>query len=82
MEMPTGPAQVTAPTADRRPPDRATDREQLSEFKHFLTQTVATTVAHARRRELHLRIMDALADTAQVEVLARHAVLGEAWEPP
>ncbi len=60
-----------------------TDREQLAyEFKHSLTQTVAyDSLLHARRRELHLRIMDALAGTAQVEVLARHAVLGEAWEP-
>jgi class 3 adenylate cyclase/tetratricopeptide (TPR) repeat protein len=59
-----------------------TDRAQLAyEFKHSLTQTVAyDSLLHARRRELHLRIMDALADTAQVEVLARHAVLGEAWE--
>ncbi len=59
-----------------------TDREQLAyEFKHALTQTVAyDSLLHARRRELHLRIMDALADSGQDEVLARHAVLGEAWE--
>jgi class 3 adenylate cyclase/tetratricopeptide (TPR) repeat protein len=60
-----------------------TDHDRLAyEFKHSLTQTVAyESLLHARRRALHLRIMDALADTAQVEVLARHAVLGEAWEP-
>ena len=59
-----------------------TDREQLAyEFKHSLTQTVAyESLLHTRRKELHLRIMDALADTGQDEVLARHAVLGEAWE--
>jgi len=58
------------------------DREQLAyEFKHSLTQTVAyETLLRERRRELHLRIMHALGDGAPVEVLARHAVLGEAWE--
>ena len=58
------------------------DREQLAyEFKHSLTQTVAyETLLRERRRELHLRIMHALGDGASVEVLARHAVLGEAWE--
>ncbi len=57
------------------------DREQLAyEFKHSLTQTVAyETLLHERRRELHLRIMGALGESAPVEVLARHAVLGEAW---
>jgi class 3 adenylate cyclase/tetratricopeptide (TPR) repeat protein len=59
-----------------------TDREQLAyEFKHSLTQTVAyDSLLHTRRRELHLHIMKALADSGQAEVLARHAVLGEAWE--
>jgi len=57
-------------------------REQLAyEFKHSLTQTVAyETLLHERRRELHLRIMHALGESAPAEVLARHAVLGEAWE--
>jgi class 3 adenylate cyclase/tetratricopeptide (TPR) repeat protein len=57
------------------------DREQLAyEFKHSLTQTVAyETLLHERRRELHLRIMQALDAEAPAEVLARHAVLGEAW---
>ncbi len=59
-----------------------TEREQLAyEFKHSLTQTVAyDSLLHTRRRELHRRIMDALAPAGQVDVLARHAVLGEAWE--
>ncbi len=59
-----------------------TEREQLAyEFKHSLTQTVAyDSLLHTRRRELHRRIMDALAPSGEVDVLARHAVLGEAWE--
>ena len=58
-----------------------TEGGQLAyEFKHSLTQAVAyETLLHGRRRELHLRILEALADSAQVDVLARHAVLGEAW---
>jgi predicted ATPase/class 3 adenylate cyclase len=58
-----------------------TEGGQLAyEFKHSLMQAVAyETLLHGRRRELHLRIMEALADSAQVDVLARHAVLGEAW---
>jgi len=58
-----------------------TEGGQLAyEFKHSLMQAVAyETLLHGRRRELHLRILEALADGAQVDVLARHAVLGEAW---
>jgi class 3 adenylate cyclase/tetratricopeptide (TPR) repeat protein len=56
--------------------------EQLSyEFKHSLTQAVAyETLLRERQRALHLRVMDALADTDDYDVLARHAVEGEAWE--
>jgi class 3 adenylate cyclase/tetratricopeptide (TPR) repeat protein len=51
------------------------------EFKHSLTQAVAyDTLLHQRRRELHLAIMVALGDSEEYDVLARHAVLGEAWE--
>ena len=50
-----------------------TDREQLAyEFKHSLTQTVAyDSLLHARRRELHLRIMDALADSRHRSTCSR-----------
>jgi len=56
--------------------------EQLAyEFKHALTQAVAyETLLHERQRELHVRIMEALVDTNDYDVLARHAVDGEAWE--
>jgi tetratricopeptide (TPR) repeat protein len=59
-----------------------TDGKQLAyEFKHSLTQAVAyDTLLHQRWQELHRRIMAALADSQQFDVLARHAVLGEAWE--
>jgi tetratricopeptide (TPR) repeat protein len=59
-----------------------TDQKELAyEFKHSLTQAVAyETLLLERRRELHLLIMDALAQTAPPEVLAQHALQGEAWE--
>src|SRR5262249_24527860 len=45
------------------------------------TQAVAyETLVSERRRELHLRIMEALAASALPEVLAQHALQGEAWE--
>jgi tetratricopeptide (TPR) repeat protein len=51
------------------------------EFKHSLTQTVTyDTLLLQRRRELHRRVMDALADSGEFDVLARHALLGESWE--
>ena len=58
-----------------------TDQKELAyEFKHALTQAVAyETLLLERRRELHLRIMEALAPSALPEVLAQHAVQGEAW---
>jgi class 3 adenylate cyclase/tetratricopeptide (TPR) repeat protein len=59
-----------------------TGREQLAyEFRHALTQAVAyDTLLHARRRELHRAIMTALRDSREFDVLARHAVQGEAWD--
>ena len=59
-----------------------TDREQLAyEFRHSLTQAVAyETLLHERRRELHLGILAALRDGDEFDVLARHAVQGEAWD--
>ena len=59
-----------------------TDQKELAyEFKHSLTQAVAyDTLLHERRRELHLRVMDALGAGASPEVLAQHALEGEAWE--
>jgi class 3 adenylate cyclase/tetratricopeptide (TPR) repeat protein len=59
-----------------------TDQKELAyEFKHSLTQAVAyDTLLHERRRELHLRIMDALGASAPPEVLAQHALEGDAWE--
>jgi class 3 adenylate cyclase/tetratricopeptide (TPR) repeat protein len=51
------------------------------EFKHSLTQAVAyDTLLQRRRKALHLAIMTALRDAGDAEVLARHAVLGEAWD--
>jgi class 3 adenylate cyclase/tetratricopeptide (TPR) repeat protein len=50
------------------------------EFKHSLTQAVAyDTLLHERRRDLHRSILRALAGTKEYDVLARHALLGEAW---
>ena len=50
------------------------------EFKHSLTQAVTyDTLLHERRRDLHRGVMRALAGTGEFDVLARHAVLGEAW---
>jgi class 3 adenylate cyclase/tetratricopeptide (TPR) repeat protein len=59
-----------------------TEGEHLAyEFKHSLMQAVAyDSLLHERRRGLHLRIMDAIGDGRNFDVLARHAVLGEAWE--
>jgi class 3 adenylate cyclase/tetratricopeptide (TPR) repeat protein len=59
-----------------------TDRELLTyEFKHALTQAVAyETLLHERRRELHRCILRALKNSPEFEVLARHAVLAEAWD--
>ena len=56
--------------------------EHLSyEFKHSLMQAVAyDSLLHERRRELHLRILEAIGESRNFAVLARHAVLGEAWE--
>lgn len=58
------------------------DRERLGyEFKHALTQAVAyATLLQDRRRSLHLAIMEALRDSQEYDVLARHAELGEAWD--
>ncbi len=51
------------------------------EFKHSLTQAVAyDTLLRRRRQQLHLNILKALGGSNEVDVLARHAVLGEAWE--
>jgi class 3 adenylate cyclase/tetratricopeptide (TPR) repeat protein len=60
-----------------------TEGEHLAyEFKHSLMQAVAyDSLLHERRRELHLRIMEAIGDGRNFDVLAQHAVLGEAWEP-
>jgi class 3 adenylate cyclase/tetratricopeptide (TPR) repeat protein len=61
--------------------ERTNQDEIAYEFKHSLTQAVTyETLVFERRRELHLRIMDALAASAPTEVLARHALEGEAWE--
>jgi class 3 adenylate cyclase/tetratricopeptide (TPR) repeat protein len=59
-----------------------TEGEHLAyEFKHSLMQAVAyDSLLHERRRELHLRIMEAFGDGKTFDVLARHAVLGEAWD--
>jgi tetratricopeptide (TPR) repeat protein len=55
-------------------------------FKHALTHDVAYgSLLHDRRRSLHARIMDAIERLfperlgEQVELLARHALGGEAW---
>ena len=51
------------------------------EFKHSLTQAVAyDTLLQRRRQQLHLDILAALGDSDDVDILARHAVLGEAWD--
>ena len=61
--------------------ERSEGERLAYEFKHALTQAVAyETLLHERQRELHLRIMEALADSNDYDVLARHAVEGEAWE--
>jgi len=59
-----------------------TDREAPGyEFKHALTQAVTyDTLLHERRLELHRAILDALDGTAEVDVLARHALAGEVWD--
>ena len=59
-----------------------TDTGQLGyEFRHSLTQAVAyDSLLHKRRRELHLAILGALHDSRDFDVLARHAVQGEAWD--
>ena len=62
--------------------ERTGQQEPEYEFKHSLIQAVAyETLVYKRRRELHRRILDALAATAPAEVLAHHALQGEAWEP-
>ena len=38
------------------------------------------SLLHERRRELHLRILEAIGESRDFDVLARHAVLGEAWD--
>ncbi|MGE5129726.1 MAG: adenylate/guanylate cyclase domain-containing protein [Sphingomonadaceae bacterium] len=61
--------------------ERTGQHELEYEFKHSLTQAVAyETLVFERRRELHRRIMAALAATAPPEVLAQHALQAEAWE--
>jgi class 3 adenylate cyclase/tetratricopeptide (TPR) repeat protein len=51
------------------------------EFKHALTQAVTyDTLLHERRLELHRAILTALEGTAEVDVLARHALAGEVWD--
>jgi class 3 adenylate cyclase/tetratricopeptide (TPR) repeat protein len=59
-----------------------TDRETPGyEFKHALTQAVTyDTLLHERRLELHRAILAALDGTAEVDVLARHALAGEVWD--
>ncbi len=59
-----------------------TDAGELAyEFKHSLTQAVAyDTLLQRRRQQLHLTILNALSGSDDVDVLARHAVLGEAWD--
>ncbi|HWZ70370.1 MAG TPA: adenylate/guanylate cyclase domain-containing protein [Casimicrobiaceae bacterium] len=59
-----------------------TEGEHLAyEFKHSLMQAVAyDSLLHERRRELHLRILEAVGGSGDFNVLARHAVLGEAWD--
>ena len=61
--------------------ERADTRGLTYEFKHSLTQAVAyDTLLRRRRQQLHLSILTALGDTDDVDILARHAVLGEAWD--
>jgi class 3 adenylate cyclase/tetratricopeptide (TPR) repeat protein len=61
--------------------ERTGQQELEYEFKHSLTQAVAyETLVFERRRELHRKIMEGLAATAPAEVLAQHALQGEAWE--
>jgi tetratricopeptide (TPR) repeat protein len=61
--------------------ERTGQRELEYEFKHSLAQAVAyETLVFERRRELHRKIMEGLAATAPAEVLAQHALQGEAWE--
>jgi class 3 adenylate cyclase/tetratricopeptide (TPR) repeat protein len=61
--------------------ERTGQQEVEYEFKHSLTQAVAyETLVIERRRELHRKIMEALADGASPEVLAQHALQGEAWQ--
>jgi class 3 adenylate cyclase/tetratricopeptide (TPR) repeat protein len=61
--------------------ERTGQPELAYEFKHSLTQAVAyETLVFERRRDLHRRIMEALAGIAPVEVLAQHALRAEAWE--
>jgi class 3 adenylate cyclase/tetratricopeptide (TPR) repeat protein len=59
-----------------------TEGEHLSyQFKHSLMQAVAyDSLLHERRRELHLRILEAIGEGRDFDVLARHALLGEAWD--
>jgi DNA-binding winged helix-turn-helix (wHTH) protein/class 3 adenylate cyclase/tetratricopeptide (TPR) repeat protein len=62
--------------------------EPVYTFKHALTHEVAyANLLQSQRRQLHLRIVDALEDMDEserrvdmVEVLARHASGGERWE--
>lgn len=59
-----------------------TDRDELAyEFKNALAHAVAYgTLLRERRRELHRGILAALRDSADFDVLARHAEQGEAWD--
>src|SRR5207248_11045926 len=59
--------------------ERAEGSELAYEFKHAITQAVAyDTLLKEKRCALHRLIMEALSETTHYEVLARHAVLGEA----
>ncbi len=61
--------------------ERADAGELAYEFKHSLTQAVAyDTLLQRRRQQLHLNILKALTGSDDVDILARHAVLGEAWD--
>ena len=61
--------------------ERAGGGRPAYEFKHSLTQAVTyDSLLHERRRELHRRILQALAGSKDYDVLGRHALQGESWE--
>lgn len=61
--------------------ERANASALSYEFKHSLTQAVAyDTLLTGRRQELHRGILAALGGRGEPSILARHAVLGEAWD--